>query len=44
VSDILLGLNLVRMLLGEVPDRDHVRRVLDGVVYPLVTGRARPGS
>ena len=44
VSDILLGLNLVRMLLGEVPDRDHGRRVLDRVVYPLVTGRTRPRS
>jgi hypothetical protein len=44
VSEILLGLNLARMLLGEVPDRDHVRRVLDGVGYSLVTGRTGPGS
>lgn len=42
VPDILLGLNLLRMVLGEVPDRDHVRRVLDGIVYPLLTGGERP--
>jgi len=37
VPDIVIGLNLLRILLGEVPDREFVRRVLETIVYPLVT-------
>jgi AcrR family transcriptional regulator len=37
VPDILMGLNTFRALQGEVPDRDFLRRVLDTVIYPLVT-------
>lgn len=37
VPDIVLGLNVLRAITGEVPDRDFVRRVFETVVYPLVT-------
>ncbi len=37
VPDILMGLNTFRALQGEAPDRDFLRRVLDTVIYPLVT-------
>lgn len=37
IPDIVVGLNFVRLLLGEFPDRDYIRRVLDTVIYPLVT-------
>jgi AcrR family transcriptional regulator len=37
VPDIVIGLNLLRILLGEVPDRQFVRRVLETIIYPLVT-------
>jgi AcrR family transcriptional regulator len=37
IPDILIGLNFVRLLQGEFPDRDYVRRVLDTIIYPLVT-------
>jgi len=37
VPDVLIGLNLLRTLLGRGPDRDFVRQVLRDVVYPLVT-------
>jgi AcrR family transcriptional regulator len=39
VPDILLGLNLLRILLGDTPDRAHVSRVLNTIIYPLVTAR-----
>ena len=39
VPDILIGLNLMRLLQGETPDREHVRRVLQTIIYPLVTAR-----
>lgn len=38
VPDVLIGLNLARMLSGGVPDRDYIRRVVLGVIQPLVTG------
>jgi len=38
VPDIVLGLNFVRMVLGEPPDRAYIERVFRNVVYPLVTG------
>jgi AcrR family transcriptional regulator len=37
VPDILVGMNIVRLVLGEPPDRTFVRRVFDEIVYPLVT-------
>jgi hypothetical protein len=37
VPDVLVGLNALRILLGEAPDRAFVRRVFDEIVYPLVT-------
>jgi AcrR family transcriptional regulator len=37
VPDVLVGLNILRLLLGGVPDRPFVRRVFEEIVYPLVT-------
>jgi AcrR family transcriptional regulator len=37
VPDILLGLNVLRILLGDPPDRDYVSRVLNTIIYPFVT-------
>jgi AcrR family transcriptional regulator len=42
VPDVLIGLNALRLILGELPDRAFVRRVFDEIIYPLVT--ARPDS
>jgi len=42
VADILIGLNILQVLLGEAPNRDYVERVFRNVIYPLVT--APPGS
>jgi hypothetical protein len=36
-DDIVIGLNLMRILQGETPDREHVRRGLTTIIYPLVT-------
>jgi hypothetical protein len=36
----LIGLNTVRILTGEVPDRAYVRRVFETVLYPLATAPA----
>ena len=37
VPDILIGLNMLRILLGEIPDREFVRRVFEEIIHPLVT-------
>ncbi len=37
VPDILIGLNMLRIVLGEVPDRPFVRRVFEEIILPLVT-------
>jgi AcrR family transcriptional regulator len=42
VPDIVIGLNLLRMVRGQLPDRAYVERVLRNVVYPLVADR--PGQ
>jgi AcrR family transcriptional regulator len=39
VPDIVLGLNMLRVLGGEIPDREYVSRVLKTIIYPLVTAR-----
>jgi AcrR family transcriptional regulator len=36
VPDVLMGLNSLRILLGEVPDREYVRRVFETIIYPLL--------
>jgi AcrR family transcriptional regulator len=41
VPDVVLGLNALRILLGETPDREYVSRVLNTIVYPLVTAQPR---
>lgn len=38
IPDLIVGLNLVRVVAGQLPDRDYFRSVLDSVVYPLVDG------
>jgi len=38
VPDIILGLNLLRIMRGGLPDRAYLERVLHSVIYPLVTG------
>jgi AcrR family transcriptional regulator len=40
VPDVLFGLNALRLLTGQPIDRDHVRRVLQDVIVPLVTAPA----
>jgi AcrR family transcriptional regulator len=40
VPDVLIGLNVIQLVLGEPPDRAFVRRVFDEIVYPLVTAKA----
>jgi hypothetical protein len=37
LPDILIGLNMLRIVLGEVPDRPFVRRVFEEIILPLVT-------
>ncbi len=37
VPDIVLGLSVLRILLGDPPDRAYVSRVLNTIIYPLVT-------
>jgi AcrR family transcriptional regulator len=41
VPDILIGLNLARVVRGEVPDRDYIRRIVLEVIHPLVTTDVR---
>jgi hypothetical protein len=41
--DVIIGLNVVRVLTGQAADRTFLRRVFDEVVYPLVTAPP-PGS
>jgi AcrR family transcriptional regulator len=40
VPDVLIGLNLLRVVLGKPPDREFVRRVFAELIYPLVTAPA----
>lgn len=39
IPDIIIGLNLVRVMAGDFPDRAYVERVLHTIIYPLVTGQ-----
>ena len=39
IPDIVIGLSLMRILQGASPDREHARRVLRTIVYPLVIAR-----
>jgi AcrR family transcriptional regulator len=36
IPDVVIGLSLMRILQGASPDREHTRRVLQTIVYPLV--------
>jgi len=42
IPDMVIGLTLMRILQGEAPDREHARRVLRTIVYPLVIARPNP--
>ena len=37
IPDVVIGLNVTRMMVGTFPDRAFIRRVFDEIVYPLVT-------
>ena len=39
IPDIVIGLNMLRILLGETPDRAYVSRVLSTIIHPLLTAR-----
>jgi hypothetical protein len=39
VPDVLMGLSMLRVVPGEPPDRQFVRRVFDEIIDPLVTAR-----
>lgn len=41
LPDIVIGLNILQIMLGETPDRKHVSRVLNTIIYPLVTQSSR---
>jgi AcrR family transcriptional regulator len=36
VPDVLIGLNMLRVVLGRPPDRQFIRRVFAEIIYPLV--------
>jgi AcrR family transcriptional regulator len=40
IADATLGLNVLRVLLGEPLDREHIGRVLNDVLYPLAVGHS----
>ena len=40
VPDVLIGLNMLRVVLGRPPDREFVQRVFAEIIYPLVTAAA----
>jgi AcrR family transcriptional regulator len=42
VADMLIGLNLLRVLLGQPLDAEFVHRVLDTVIFPLVVSAPGP--
>jgi AcrR family transcriptional regulator len=41
LPDIVIGLNILQIMLGETPDRKHAARVLNTIIYPLVTQSSR---
>jgi hypothetical protein len=41
VPDIVLGLNLLKMVRGELPDRAHQERVLHNIIHPLLSADHR---
>jgi hypothetical protein len=44
VADIVVGLNVLRIMLGEAPDREYVARVLNTIIYPLLTTAPTGGT
>jgi hypothetical protein len=44
VPDVMFGLNALRLLTGQPIDRDHVRRVLQDIIVPLVTAPVPDGA
>lgn len=43
VPDLIVGLNFVHTLTGSGSEREHVRRIFDEIVIPLVTSPEPPG-
>jgi AcrR family transcriptional regulator len=41
LPDIVIGLNILQIMLGETPDRKHASRVLNTIIYPLATQSSR---
>lgn len=41
LPDIVISLNILQIMLGETPDRKHASRVLNTIIYPLVTQSSR---
>ena len=39
IPDIVIGLNMLRILVGETPDREYVSRVLTTIIHPLLTAQ-----
>ena len=37
LPDVMMGLHVLQILLGESPDRAHFRRALETIIYPLLT-------
>lgn len=37
VPDLVIGMNLLQMVLGQPPDRAYLERVIRNVIYPLVS-------
>jgi AcrR family transcriptional regulator len=44
VADMVIGLNLLRIVAGQPIDREFFRRVLDDLVLPVVLGAGWPGT
>jgi AcrR family transcriptional regulator len=44
LPDVVMGLNLMRVIKGQLPDRTYIRRVFAQVIYPLMTASPRTGE
>jgi len=44
IPDLVIGLNMLRVIQGSVPDSEYARRILLEIVYPAVTAPAAPAQ
>jgi AcrR family transcriptional regulator len=42
IPDLVIGLNMLRVIQGSVPDSEYARRILLEIVYPAVTAPVAP--